>query len=97
MENFKISVDVNINFSNDAKLFLAKLFNTQAPATQAPATQAPTEGEISIDDVRNLLKEKIAKYRQEIKDELTNLGAPSVTKLDKSKYYDLMLFLKNLD
>ena len=92
MENFKISVDVNINFSDNAKSFLTKLFS--APA--APAAPA-APGDISIEDVRALLSEKIAKHRKEIKDELTSLGAPSVTKLDKSKYPDMINFLNSLD
>lgn len=52
---------------------------------------------ISIDDVREALSKKVATHRSEIKEKLTELGAPSVTKLDKSKYSEMLNFLNSLD
>ena len=71
----------------------------EAPATpeveaEAPATpEAPT---VSIEDVRKALAEKVNEHRAAIKDKLTELGAPSVTKLDPSKYNEMYNFLKSL-
>ena len=77
---------------------------TTAPAAPAPTTApaapaapaAPTNNELSINDVRKLLAEKVNEHRAEIKDKLTELGAPSVTKLNKSKYQELFDFLNTL-
>lgn len=70
------------------------------PATPTPtapaAPAAPTNNELSINDVRKLLAEKVNEHRAEIKDKLTELGAPSVTKLNKSKYQELFDFLNTL-
>ena len=52
---------------------------------------------ISIEDVREALSKKVATHRSEIKEKLTELGAPSVTKLDKSKYSEMWNFLNSLD
>ena len=52
---------------------------------------------ISIEDVREALSKKVATHRSEIKEKLTELGAPSVTKLDKSKYSEMLNFLNSLD
>ncbi len=68
----------------------------QAPVTQKPAptpAPAPTSSSISIEDVREALKEKVNDHRDEIKAKLTELGAPSVTKLDTSKYEEMYNFL----
>lgn len=125
MEPIKVSVDVNINLSEDVKSFIAQVFNgiqalapkpatTQASATQASATkpattQAPApksaeqksvaqaSAEISIEDVRKALSLKVNSHRAEIKDKLTELGAPSVTKLDSAKYPVMLDFLNALD
>ena len=96
MEPFKFSVDFNVNvkLQDDVKQLLEKLLSS-APATPAtPAT--PTNNELSINDVRKLLAEKVNEHRAEIKDKLTELGAPSVTKLNKSKYQELFDFLNTL-
>lgn len=129
MENFKISVDVNVKFSEETIKAIASIFSstssaattkapaTQAPATQAPATQAPATAKpetkhatatpataapakpasISIDEVRAVLVNKVNAHREEIKNKLTELGAPSVTKLDPSKYEEMLNFLNSLD
>lgn len=71
------------------------------PATSAtkleskPANTASDN--ISIEDVREALSKKVATHRSEIKEKLTELGAPSVTKLDKSKYSEMLNFLNSLD
>lgn len=119
MENFKISVDVNVKFSEETIKAIASIFSstssaatTQAPATQVPATQAPATAKpetkpataapakpasISIDEVRAVLVNKVNAHREEIKNKLTELGAPSVTKLDPSKYEEMLNFLNSLD
>lgn len=61
-----------------------------------PADTAPSDN-VSIEDVREALSKKVAAHRNEIKEKLTELGAPSVTKLDKSKYSDMLNFLNSLD
>lgn len=130
MENFKISVDVNVKFSEETINAIASIFSsassaattkaqaTQAPANQATATQAPATAKpetkpaptataapaapakpasISIDEVRAVLVNKVNAHREEIKNKLTELGAPSVTKLDPSKYEEMLNFLNSLD
>lgn len=70
-----------------------------APAAKPeskPADTAPSDN-VSIEDVREALSKKIATHRNEIKEKLTELGAPSVTKLDKSKYSNMLDFLNSLD
>ena len=70
---------------------------SEAPAAPAkPATSAPAST-ITIEDVRKALSEKVNAHRNEIKDKLSALGAPSVTKLDQSKYQEMYDFLIALD
>lgn len=69
-----------------------------APAVKPESKPANTASDnISIEDVREALSKKVATYRSEIKEKLTELGAPSVTKLDKSKYSEMLNFLNSLD
>ena len=69
-----------------------------APAAKQESKPANTASDnISIEDVREALSKKVATHRSEIKEKLTELGAPSVTKLDKSKYSDMLNFLNSLD
>lgn len=79
--------------------------NTSAPTAPAtmPATEPAKKSEVAeepsnvtIEDVRGVLLEKINDNREAIKQKLTELGAPSVTKLDPSKYSELYNFLKSL-
>lgn len=90
-------------------LFSGKSVNNAQPAAPAskpaapaskpeskPADTAPSDN-VSIEDVREALSKKVATHRNEIKEKLTELGAPSVTKLDKSKYSDMLNFLNSLD
>ena len=65
----------------------------EAEAEAAPEAEAPA---VSIEDVRKVLAEKVNEHRAAIKDKLTELGAPSVTKLDPSKYNEMHNFLKSL-
>jgi hypothetical protein len=69
-----------------------------APAAKPESKPANTASDnISIEDVREALSKKVATHRNEIKEKLTELGAPSVTKLDKSKYSEMFNFLNSLD
>ena len=69
-----------------------------APAAKPESKPENTASDnISIEDVREALSKKVATHRSEIKEKLTELGAPSVTKLDKSKYSDMLNFLNSLD
>ena len=69
-----------------------------APAAKPEPKPANTASDnISIEDVREALSKKVATHRSEIKEKLTELGAPSVTKLDKSKYSEMLNFLNSLD
>ena len=68
------------------------------PAAKPESKPANTASDnISIEDVREALSKKVATHRSEIKEKLTELGAPSVTKLDKSKYSEMLNFLNSLD
>lgn len=66
------------------------------PESKPAADTAPSDN-ASIEDVREALSKKVATHRNEIKEKLTELGAPSVTKLDKSKYSEMLDFLNSLD
>ena len=73
---------------------------SKPPATAAKPESKPANtasDNISIEDVREALSKKVATHRSEIKEKLTELGAPSVTKLDKSKYSEMLNFLNSLD
>ena len=71
------------------------------PVTPAAPTVPSKENEgaesaVSIEDVRKVLAEKVNDHRGAIKNKLDSLGAPSVTKLDPSKYAEMLDFLKSL-
>ncbi len=66
------------------------------PAPSAPAAPAASSASKSIEDVRGMLAKKVNDHRDAIKDKLTQLGAPSVTKLDPSKYDEMYNFLASL-
>lgn len=73
---------------------------TQAkPATpvvdSAPTPVASSQSK-SIEDVRAMLAKKVNEHRDSIKQKLNDLGAPSVTKLDPSKYDEMYNFLASL-
>ena len=66
------------------------------PEAEAPAEPEAEAPAVSIEDVRKVLAEKVNEHRAAIKDKLIELGAPSVTKLDPSKYEEMFNFLKSL-
>lgn len=51
---------------------------------------------ITIESVRAVLATKVNDHREAIKNKLNELGAPSVTKLDPSKYQEMYDFLNSL-
>ena len=65
-----------------------------APAPAAPA--APVAPQVTIEQVRQALAAKVNGHREEIKEKLNSLGAPSVTKLDPAKYAEMFTFLNAL-
>ena len=82
---------------------------SEAPAAEAPAAEAtaatpeaPAAAEAtaaaskSIEDVRKMLVQKVDAHRDAIKQKLNEFGAPSVTKLDPSKYDEMYNFLNSL-
>lgn len=118
MENFKVSVDVNVKFSEETLKAIASIFAGIKPTTSvapaAPAAPAApvaqvvsaapaakqssnTDVAVSIDEVRAALAKKVNAHRDEIKNKLNELGSPSVTKLDSSKYREMLDFLNSLD
>ena len=66
------------------------------PAEQPKPAAAPAQSSITIDSLRELAMTKMNAHRVEIKQKLTELGTPSITKLDASKYQEMFEFLKNL-
>lgn len=72
---------------------------TQSAAKPAPsvsAAPAASSASKSIEDVRGMLAKKVNEHRDIIKQKLNELGAPSVTKLDPSKYDEMYNFLSEL-
>ena len=71
-----------------------------APAAPAPAAKpapaAPAAPQVTIEQVRRALAAKVNGHREEIKEKLNSLGAPSVTKLDPAKYTEMFTFLNAL-
>lgn len=66
------------------------------PAPGAPAAQAASSASKSIEDVRKMLAQKVNEHRDVIKQKLNEFGAPSVTKLNPSKYEEMFNFLSSL-
>lgn len=111
MKPIKISIDVNVNLPENVQNFFEALFasmTSNAPVNQVAVdnfdpsqesfAQAPaaTSSSLTIEDVRKVLSEKVNDHRAEIKQKLSDLGAPSVTKLEPSKYQEMYDFLKSL-
>ena len=69
-----------------------------APAAPAApvAPAAPAAPQVTIEQVRRALAAKVNGHREEIKEKLNSLGAPSVTKLDPAKYTEMLTFLNAL-
>lgn len=128
METIKVSIDINVNFSEGTQNFIKSLFascrSTTGPVSgqdqeqenkaqgivvsdsgsvQAQDAVAPKakldvkpESGIDIEAVRRAVAEKINEHRDEIKGKLTELGSPSITKLDPAKYQEMFDFVKAL-
>lgn len=75
----------------------AKPVEQSKPTTAAPAPTASTRSSITIDSLRELAMTKMNAHRAEIKQKLTELGTPSITKLDMAKYQEMYDFLKGLE
>ena len=68
----------------------------KAPETSAPKAPEASAPSITIEQVRQALAAKVNGHREEIKEKLNSLGAPSVTKLDPAKYIEMYNFLIGL-
>lgn len=66
------------------------------PAPGAPAAPTASSASKNIEDVRGMLAKKVNDHRDVIKQKLSELGAPSVTKLDPAKYDEMYNFLEAL-
>ena len=67
------------------------------PVAATTITTAPKQSSITIDSLRELAMTKMNAHRVEIKQKLTELGTPSITKLDVPKYQEMYDFLKGLE
>lgn len=67
------------------------------PVATATIATAPKQSSITIDGLRELAMTKMNAHRVEIKQKLTELGTPSITKLDVPKYQEMYDFLKGLE
>ena len=101
MEPIQIHVSVELNLSQDVKNFLASVVSNHVVAPAAPAAPAPVAKpapapQLTIEQIRQALAAKVNGHREEIKEKLNSLGAPSVTKLDPAKYAEMFTFLNAL-
>ena len=69
----------------------------EQPKPAAPASTTSTQSAITIDGLRELAMTKMNAHRVEIKQKLTELGTPSITKLDTAKYQEMYDFLNGLE
>lgn len=69
----------------------------QSKPAAAPAPTASTQSSVTIDGLRELAMTKMNAHRVEIKQKLTELGTPSITKLDVAKYQEMYDFLNSLE
>lgn len=67
----------------------------EAPKQEAPKKEKASGG-IEITEVRAILAKKVGDHRTEIKNELTKLGASSVSTLDAEHYQAFADFLNSL-
>ena len=78
----------------------AKAEEVQAEEVQAEEVQAeetkPKTSALSIQDVRDRVKEKQGKWRTSIKAELERLGSSSVSLLDPAHFEEFCNFMDNL-
>lgn len=66
------------------------------PAAAPAPKPAVKPSSIGIEDVRKILATKVNDHRNEIKEKLNELGAPSVTKLAPEKYQEMYDYLNSL-
>ena len=96
METIKISVEVSVNLSESTQSFIKSLFTSTEVKQPEVKQPEPAKSSKTIEDVRKALSLKVNEHREKIKQKLNELGAPSVTKLDASKYDELYNFLEAL-
>lgn len=95
----KAAEEAKAKIAEEAKAKAAEEAKTKVPAEKkpvAPEAPQPSERKVGIEDVRSILTEKVNDHRAAIKQKLTELGAPNVTKLDPAKYIEMYDFLKSL-
>lgn len=70
----------------------------EEPAKEEKPAETPkkADGGVNITEVRALLATKVGNHRTEIKNELTKLGASSVSTLDPKHYQAFVDFLNSL-
>ena len=61
-----------------------------------PEQEGEEAKEYTIEDVRKLLSQKVVSHREEIKEKLTELGAPNVSTLKAESYSEMVAFLSSL-
>lgn len=66
------------------------------PENEKSDNENTVDSSITVEDIKKVLLQKIKTNRQEIKQKLTDLGAPKVSLLDPSNYKELYEFLLNL-
>lgn len=97
VKNFLASVVSNHVATPAAPAPAAKPAPAPQPAPAlTPAAPAPAAPQVTIEQVRQALAAKVNGHREEIKEKLNSLGAPSVTKLDPAKYAEMFTFLNAL-
>lgn len=106
MNEIKISVDLNVQLSENTKEFINNAIATllgastspiKTPKTEKPAPAPAAKAELTINDVRSIVASKAATHRNEIKSKLVELGAQNVTTLDPSNYQVFVDYLKSLN
>lgn len=90
------AVDMTAKSDSSKGVDSSKSETKSAEPTQNKATATTAASTVKIDQVRKALAEKVNDHRANIKAKLEELGAPSVTKLDPSKYEEMYNFLINL-
>lgn len=88
------AVDVASRIPNAVESLAQKA--AEAGKAAAEAEEQKPAKTVTIEDVRAALASKVNDHRDAIKAKLDELGAPSVTKLDPSKYEEMHNFLNNL-
>ena len=63
---------------------------------EAPKEKPKPAGNVTIDQIRTKLAEKVGDHRTEIKDKLTALKANNVSSLDPDHYFEFYSFLEDL-